>query len=407
MQNTLLIIGTVWPEPNSSAAGTRMNQLIDFFLSHNYTIHFACASAESEHCVLHSSVITHRIELNNSSFDEFVTTVSPHVVLFDRFLMEEQFGWRVRENCPDAFTLLDTEDLHSLRRARLDCFKKGIDFSIDVWKNLNDTKREIASIYRCDLSLIISEVELDFLVQEFQIPERILFYLPFILDELPKEFKPFTEREHFVTIGNFLHEPNYNSALLLKTEIWPLIRKKLPKAEMHIYGSYATQKVLQLNQPKERFFIKGKAESAHEVMKNARVCLAPLNFGAGLKGKFFDAMQNGTPSVTTSIGAEGISSCEDFAGFVSNSHSDIAQGAFELYSSEDTWLKAQNKCSSVLHKFLKEGYLLEFKKTIDSITNDLPSHRNYNYLGQILTHQTLNSTKFMSKWIEEKNKSNF
>ncbi len=60
-----------------------------------------------------------------------------------------------------------------------------------------------------------------------------------------------------------------------------------------------TQKVLQLHNPKERFFIKGRAENAQDTMSTYKVLLAPINFGAGVKGKFVDAMQTGTPSVTS------------------------------------------------------------------------------------------------------------
>lgn len=62
-----------------------------------------------------------------------------------------------------------------------------------------------------------------------------------------------------------------------------MIRKQLPKAELHIYGAYPPPKATQLHQPKEGFLVKGWAEDAAEVVKHARVLLAPLPFGAGLK----------------------------------------------------------------------------------------------------------------------------
>ena len=82
-----------------------------------------------------------------------------------------------------------------------------------------------------------------------------------------------------------MHEPNWQSVLHLKNIIWPLIKKQLPKAEVHIYGAYPSQKVLQLNNKKDAFLVKGRAENVASVMEKAKVCLAPLLFGAGLKGK--------------------------------------------------------------------------------------------------------------------------
>lgn len=117
---TLLIIGFVWPEPNSSAAGGRMLQLITQFQQQGFSITFACPAMDSDFMADLSSLNIDKksIALNCSSFDTFIRELNPAVVLFDRFMIEEQFGWRVAENCPDALRILDTEDLHCLRLAR-------------------------------------------------------------------------------------------------------------------------------------------------------------------------------------------------------------------------------------------------------------------------------------------------
>ena len=167
----LLIIGFVWPEPKSSAAGSRMMQLIHLFLSEGYQITFASACAKSENAFnLHSLGVTQtEIELNNSSFDDFILNLKPDIVLFDRFMMEEQFGWRVTEHCPKALRILDTEDLHCLRKAREQAFKDNQ--PCDKTYLFRDiAKREIASIYRSDLSLMISEAEMAILKDEFGVP---------------------------------------------------------------------------------------------------------------------------------------------------------------------------------------------------------------------------------------------
>ncbi|MDA3806714.1 MAG: glycosyltransferase, partial [Thiomicrorhabdus sp.] len=96
---TLLIIGYVWPEPNSSAAGTRMMQLIALFQTQGYSITFASPSNLGEHKADLLSLGIHEqlIELNNESFDLFIQQLQPGLVIFDRFMMEEQFGWRIEK----------------------------------------------------------------------------------------------------------------------------------------------------------------------------------------------------------------------------------------------------------------------------------------------------------------------
>ena len=411
MENKLLIIGFVWPEPLSSAAGTRMMQLISCFSSEGYTITFASACAKTANAADLQSLGIEQvtIALNDSSFDEFISELQPEIVVFDRFMTEEQYGWRVAEQCPNALRILDTEDLHGLRKGREQAFKdhKPFDYSY----LLNDTsKREIASIYRCDLSLIISEAELDILTQFFKVDDSLLHYLPFLLEPVSEthntNLPKFKKREHFITIGNFLHPPNYQSVLYLKKHIWPLIRQQLPSAELHIYGAYASQKVNQLHSDTDGFLIKGYAEDVSEVMQQAKACLAPLQFGAGLKGKLIDAMQNGTPCVMSSVAAEGMLGSLDANGFISDDVDDFVNAAVALYTNKVIWKDAQNKGFQVINtRFQYSDFKSDFIQLVNDLKSILETHRQGNFTGQMLQHHSLQSTKFMSKWIEEKQKT--
>ncbi len=140
-------------------------------------------------------------------------------------------------------------------------------------------------------------------------------------------------------------------------------------------------------------------------MKNARVCIVPLRFGAGLKGKLIDAMIWGTPSVTTSIGAEGIHGDLPFGGMVSDSVDGLVHSSVELYTNEDRWWKARQNGFEVLkQRFRKDLFSEAFKTKIKTLSKDLSRHRKIHFIGQILQHNSLNATKYMSKWIEEKNR---
>lgn len=409
MRKKILIIGFVWPEPKSSAAGSRMLQLIAQFQKQGYEVTF-CSAAKTSANTFDLSRINVEIKpilLNDSSFDAFVRALNPNIVLFDRFMTEEQYGWRVLEQCPNALRILDTEDFHGLRKAREVALKQNKAVGLEHLQN-DTTKREIASIYRCDLSLMISEVEIDILTQQFKIDKSLLYYLPFLLDPISKveinQLPTFEERQHFITIGNFIHAPNYDAVLYLKQTIWPLIRKQLPTAELHIYGAYASQKVTQLNKPKEGFFIKGFAEDVNEVMQKARVCLASLRFGAGLKGKLIDAMKNGTPCVMTSIAAEGMFGDLDENGFIVDRPDAFAERAIDLYSNSEIWhTKQQNGFTILNQRFNKENLEEGLKSKIETLSINISGHRENNFIGQLFMHQSMQSTKYMSKWIEAKN----
>lgn len=407
----VLIIGKVWPEPTSSAAGSRTLELIEVFQAMQFKVLFASTAAQGEFCfdLSRLAVESHHITLNDPSFDRFVKDLQPEVVLFDRFITEEQFGWRVREVCPNALRILDTIDLHGLRRARHDAVKKGESFNTRALWNHESAVREIASIYRCDLSLMISEAEMRILDEVFKVPAQLLHYTPFMLEPLSQAqvnaWPGFEQRNGFVSIGNFLHEPNWDAVLWLKTEIWPFIRKKIPKAELLVYGAYPSQKVHQLHNPSDGFLIKGRAESASEVMKAARVCLAPLRFGAGLKGKLMDAMCNGTPSVTTSVGAEGMHSTLSWAGTVADGATDIAQAAVDLYTKPQAWKLASEQGVEIINKvFSKSEHSTKLVNKITWLCNHLEDHRHQNFVGHMLANQGLAATKYMALYIEAKNK---
>ncbi len=410
MEQHALIIGTVWVEPNSSAAGKRMLQLIKLFLKQNWKLTFASASQKSDNATNLSSLGIEEvsIELNSSSFDDFVKELNPTIVVFDRFMIEEQFGWRVAENCPKAIKILDTEDLHFLRKVRHQQLKKGEAFTNEALLKSDDTKREIASILRCDLSLIISTYEIDLLKNVFKIDEKILYYIPFLLDNIDehqiRNWKSFEEKEHFIFIGNFFHKPNIDAVITLKNDIWEEIRKLLPKAELHIYGAYLNQQIQQLHNKKEGFIIKGFCENSKEVVGNAKVVLAPLRFGAGIKGKLTEAMICGTPSITTSIGAEGMHGKFNWAGFIENDFSDFAFMASQIYKSKTIWKNAQETGVDIINYIYdKEKLSPIFINKIQEIQQNLEEHRVQNFLGNLLQHQTLQAKKFMSKWIEAKN----
>ncbi|MEW7280100.1 glycosyltransferase [Aquimarina sp. 2201CG1-2-11] len=409
--NHILIIGFVWPEPNSTAAGQRMLHLIQLFLSQNWKISFTSAASYSDKSIDLNTfgVTTFSTEINNNVFDNQIKELNPDIVVFDRYITEEQFGWKVSKHCPNALKILNTEDLHCLRKVRQEAFKNNSIFDVKRLFQSDIAKREIASIYRCDLSLMISDYELSLLQEHFKIDDSLLFYLPFLFDPIKKENKQnwpnYENRQHFVTIGNFKHEPNWNSVQYLKETIWPLIKRELPKAELHIYGAYPPTKANMLHAPKEGFLVKGWAKSASTIMSQARVCLAPLRFGAGIKGKLTEAMLNGTPSVTTNIGAEGMLGSEsDWNGFITDDPDSFAKASIHLYNNKEIWKQSQQNGIEIINtRFQKEQFCTNFINTILTLQNNQTKHRDNNFIGSMLQYHFLRSTEFMSRWIEEKN----
>ncbi len=410
MSKHLLILGLVWPEPNSSAAGSRMIKIIELFLSNDWRITFASAAQKSKFSYLteNRKIEEENIQVNDSEFDQWISNLNPNAVLFDRFVMEEQFGWRVAEFCPDAIRILDTEDLHFLRYARHQAIKDTfIPSQVDLQND--HAKREIAAILRCDISLIISSYEIELLLNEFNLIKSHLHYLPFKTDfDKNVKLKSFEERADFVSIGNFFHAPNLDAVKILKKQLWLPIRKSLPHAKLNIYGAYIPQQVLEMHDEKTGFIVHGRAENAKTVIENSKVLLAPLRFGAGLKGKLLDAMESGTPTITTSIGAEGMIYQDKWNGMIADNPEAFIDDAIELYTNQKLWESSQkigieiirNVFSTAVH----EEKLIEKINELSDLSNK-EIHRRKNFMGSMLMHHTAQGTRYMSKWIELKNQT--
>ncbi|MEJ2163791.1 MAG: glycosyltransferase, partial [Robiginitalea sp.] len=272
----LLVIGHRWPEPEATAAGSRMMGMLEGFLKEGYHITFASAAVPGLYGTFASAAVpglygipleplgiqTERISLNDSAFNEFLKSNPFEIVLFDRFMTEEQFGWRVRECLPDSTLVLDTEDLHSLRQSREKAIRQDRAWNVESWMTHPHFYREIASILRCDLSLLVSAAERDLLKSHLPILEGKIFYLPF-------QMKPATEgdpvgfqqRSGFVFLGTGMHRPNLDAIEQLKNRIWPLLSRRLPQAVLRLYGAYRPGQILGFHNPPDRFEVCGWAPS--------------------------------------------------------------------------------------------------------------------------------------------------
>jgi len=408
----ILWIGFIWPEPGSSAAGARTMQLITTCLQAGHEVTFCSASQDSVHRdrLVEAGIHTERFQPNDPAIDLYLKEYQPELVFFDRFMIEEQFAWRVRAQCPSALRILDTCDLHSLRRARQRKVEEGQSALVlaDMELQSDDAMREISAIYRSDLSLIISDAEMALLQDRYHVPSELLEYCP-LFYPTPVEVPGFDRRRNFVTIGNFNHAPNLDSYRILQGEIWPRIQDKLfsfgePNSELHIYGAYPTAEFLRLDNPKSGFRVKGWAQNARATLSQYRVNLAPLRFGAGLKGKVADGWSVGTPCIATSIAAEGMCWNGEFGGMVEDSWAPFADKAVALYSERATWERAQLIGMKIItEKFGEKLNAERFIAAIEGLVLTGAERRNRNFVGAMLWHNLHRSTEYFSRWIAAKN----
>jgi len=423
----ILWICHVWPEPDSSAAGVRTASLIHLSKARNCSTEVrvvsACQSNDYRVALEEKGICTAVVDPNDDCFDLFLREFQPQIVVFDRFMTEEMYSWRVRAQCPNAMRILDTVDLHFVRRARQRHVEQENSLpqdSISLSSALklsdlefvsDDTSRELAAIQRSDFTLVLSATELEMLVTTFRIAPALLLLCSMMYEARTNLKIDFEARVNFVSIGNLMHPPNADSFRLLATKIWPALRERLMarglnNIELHLYGAYAKEEFFQLSDNSSGIVFKGRATDACQTLAGYRVNLAPLRYGAGVKGKIADGWWAGTPCVASSVAVEGMQSEGQFGGVVAQNYADFIAGCSELYLDKSRWSRAQDQGYAVLDSlFDAKGEGTKFLTLLETTNHQLSEHRAQNWAGQMLWQQQLRCTEFFSRWITEKNRN--
>ncbi len=385
----------IWPEQRSSAGGVRTRSLVKACLENDWRVTFFAYSKENSFSdeLRSLGVKIIQIPLEETALQALLLAEQPNITIFDRFMTEEQFGWRIRELFPKCLRIIDTIDLHFLRQQR----EKGA---------FDETlPRELASLYRSDLNLLISTFEMEYIQTEFEFPKELLAYVPFFYEKAECGLS-YSERSHFMFIGNYRHPPNFEAAQYLAKEIWPGIKSQVPFAELHLYGAYPRKEIVDLQNSSMRIFFRGATPDQYETLKKYRVNLAPILFGAGLKGKITDAWSVGTPCVSTPVGAEGLLPNPSlWGGLIADRGPDFVQAAIRLYEDEVLWQSSSGRGIAILHElFSRERESPRFIQLLEEKWQEKQRRTKENTIATLLWHHAHQSTKYFSRWILEKNK---
>jgi O-antigen biosynthesis protein len=238
---------------------------------------------------------------------------------------------QIRALCPSAKVLYHTIDLHYLRMER-DAHANQNTGKLHQAEAMKNT--EFAAIRASDATIVHSTEELRILRSE-GLQEKLCVF-PLILDT-PGSKVGFGERDGIVFIGGFQHPPNSDAVKFMAGEIMPLLRELVPGIKFHVIGSKPTQEIRSL--ACDDIIIHGFVKDLSKELARRRVSVAPLRYGAGIKGKIGTAMAVGLPVVATSIAAEGMSLETGKNVLVADNAGAFAEAVAALYSDESLWDK--------------------------------------------------------------------
>jgi O-antigen biosynthesis protein len=224
--------------------------------------------------------------------------------------------------------------------------------------------KELSLMKKSDLTLLFSDFERQVVAEEE--PGIAVEVMPWIQDTHEVE-REFSERRDIFFLGSFGHKPNVDGLLWFVEEIWPIVRSRLPGVRLIVAGSGATEEVLALAGPD--ILVKGYVHDTRPYYQGSKVFIAPLRYGAGVKGKVVEAMSHGLPVVTTSVGVEGLSLKDGETVFVTDSPDEFAERVFRLFGDELLW----QKLSDGGLRFVKESFSPENGMAFCRTILDLPS----------------------------------
>ena len=235
----------------------------------------------------------------------------------------------VRMYAPQAKVVLNTVDLHFLREER----QAQVESSETRFKMAQVLKkRELSVMQSTDATILLNKSEVE-LIRELA-PTVKTFMLP-LTQDIPGCRRPFSERKDIVFIGGFNHLPNIDAVKYLCTEIMPLIRELLPGVGFIVVGSNPPEELSQY--ACKDIEIRGFVANLAEVFDICRVSVAPLRFGAGMKGKIVTSLSYGVPCITTTIGAEGMGLSHGRNILIADDAVTCAQAVVDVYNSEEHW----------------------------------------------------------------------
>ena len=247
----------------------------------------------------------------------------------------------VRCHCPQAKVVFSTIDLHLLRESR----QAGSTPEPDGrWNPLH--RAELECIRGADKTIVISEAERHWL--ESAIPGLQLALVPLVRDLPAPSRVGFEDRAGIAFIGNFQHPPNVDAVRYFLEEIWPGIHRQLPEAVFYIVGSYLPG-ALNISAD-EGVVVLGYVEDLDAVFDTLRLTVAPLRYGAGLKGKVVTSLGYGVPAVVTPIAAEGMGLVDGEEILVADGAEAFRDRVLSVYRERRLWEKLSHQGHAAAHR---------------------------------------------------------
>jgi len=378
------LVADVWPTPDMDAGSINTMNLLHSLLRFGYKVTFFPTNT-----LRHFGKYTEDLQRIGveclyapyvDSLREYLTSTGPqfNVVVLRRAPAAAQYLDDVRSLCPAAKVVFDTVDLHHLREER----RASVEQSAELAAEAAATRAaELDAIRKCDCTILISEFELKRLKAE--LPDVNIRYVPFG-QETRARSSSFARRADIAFIGGYLHQPNVDAVKYFLSEIWPRIEARLPDARFLMIGSNLPDEFRALES--ERIRAVGFVEELDRVFGEIRLSVAPLRFGAGIKGKVATSLSFGVPVVATPLAVEGMACEHERDLLVSDDPEQFAENVIRAYSDERLWYRLSDAGMNFARRaFSVETVFEKIREVFESL--ELPIRRESTSINAVDTQE--------------------
>ncbi|WP_071592239.1 glycosyltransferase [Pseudanabaena sp. PCC 6802] len=368
-EQTILVIDSYVPQYDKESGSKRLFQLIEIFKRLNFHIIFA-----PDNCFPEQPYTSDLQELGVEVLYICESYCTPLEKQIESRLELLNFAWICRPELNKKYTPLlrqnpsikiiyDTVDLHYVRLRRAwELMPEDIHKATAkrLWQQMQVLELEMAE--QADLVVTVSQDEQELLIQQSTSPIAVI---PNIHKFYPGAKPPFDLRTDILFIGSYNHPPNVDAVTWLCKSIMPLVWEALPEVKVTLLGSNPPQEVQRL--ASGRVSIIGYVRDINPYFLNHRVFVAPLRYGAGMKGKVGQSLEYGLPIVSTSIGIEGMGLTHEQNALVADTVSDFAKQILRLYKNRDLWEHLAQNSESTIACFSMEST----QKSLESLFRQL------------------------------------
>jgi GT2 family glycosyltransferase len=347
---TVLVIDALTPQPDRDSGSLRMFNLLRLLREEGAHVVFVPSNRA------HDGAYTQALQqLGVETWYAPYAKRPPawlreHGSRFDSVLVSRHYVMRewlplLRRHAPQARVVFDSVDLHYLRERR------GAELANDrtLMRGAERTRAlELDIIARSDATLVVSEVERQLLAQDApQAQVEILSNL----HHVHGNGRPFEERRDIVFVGGFRHPPNVDAVLWFVDEVWPRIHARRPDLSFHCIGGDVPAAIEALSD-RPGVIVHGHVPDLDPYMEGARLAVAPLRYGAGVKGKVNLSMAHGQPVVATACAVEGMHLRDGEDVLVAEDAEAFADAVLRAYDDAALWRRlAENGLRNVQAHF--------------------------------------------------------